>query len=93
MAHLTRPRRPRSGRLTLPRLLSLASLCLLLCFIGWQVWLRTMQQAEDSVEEIPSAPLGTDANAAQHPNAEEPADNNDFVFRDNTTEQVITAAA
>jgi hypothetical protein len=93
MVHLNKPGHPRSGRLTLPRLLTVASLCLLVFLIGWQVWLRTIQRADNSVEEIPSSPPGTDANSAQPPKAEEPADNNEFVFRDNTTDQIIAAAA
>jgi hypothetical protein len=52
-----------------------------------------MQRADNSVEEFPSAPQGTDANASQPPKAEEPADINEFVVRDNTTDQVIAAAA
>jgi hypothetical protein len=86
-------RHVRYGRLTLPRLLSLASLCLLITLLGWQIWLRTAKHSDSAVNQIPTGLQESDTGAAQAPKAEEPADNNDIVDRDNSRDQVNAAAA
>jgi hypothetical protein len=86
-------RHARCGRLTFPRLLTLASLCLLFVILGWQIWQRTATRDNGSPEDIPTGFQESETGAAQARKVEEPADNNEFVFRDNTRDQVAAATA
>src|SRR5258707_11518552 len=92
MVQFRGPAHPRFGRLTHLRLLSLLSLCVLIFLVGWQVWQRVAQRADQQIGQLPSVSEETGVNAEQAPKPEEPADNNEFVFQDNSKDQLAAAA-
>src|SRR5260370_36755920 len=85
MAHHARlPALSRPGRMSLPLLLSIVSICVLVSLVGWQVGIRFAIRSPSENSVLPDEPDGGRANTSQPISQEADDTNDDGAFlRDN----------
>src|SRR6266702_2987199 len=85
---------PRSGRMSLPLLLSVMSLCALVGLAGWQVWIRFANPPPSENTVLPDEQGSAQIEPSQpdSPAADETSDDGAFL-RDNFEEKIATTTA